>query len=497
MSELSKPDSPITCGGCGCWCDDIRVRAQQDGGPWSNACDLGQRYLAAKQAEPIASRLEQSGSDWRTKAGAIAQRLFQAKRPLILGLQHNTIESQRHILGVADRASAAIDILQSTNERAKILSFQNAGSISCSWGEVKNRAQVIVYWRCDPDTAPRFRERYGDLADGYFIHSDRRVFVVGDAKLLAAWPDNVTKIEATADDQFLFQQLRLWENDSHQTKPPAKQTAGYHKWISLIDAIKQAKFSAFVCAKLQVSSTEAEGDKNDANVEYYSAGISPANSPPKPSLVLEAEAAHQALYRLVRGLNQDRRCVVVPWPAAVGDNTAGAQAVMTWRSGYPMSIDYALDYPCYDPVSGTWQEILHHAQCDYVLVVGATNKSLYPWPTSDSAAMPSDALRNDVQAALQQFLNHVPQATVDEIGEEAISAAPDHFIAAQTWAPDEHVMRADGVIVPLRTSPIRTSETRSQNSSLHSILYQGDVLKFLLHRCQELRLSGAESTLGT
>ena len=190
----------LVCGGCGCWCDDIPHETQQ--GTYLNACSSGQHWLDSKlrpsscvpgqpgSKNPVPAELATANSKAAIQGFVerLASALKLAKRPLITGMSHSTLEAQRLAIAIADRFRTLLDPLQSPSQRGKTMAFQQSGEVSATWGEVKNRADLLVYWRCRPQQAPRFRERYGDLADGFLAKSEtRQVFVIGSAQDLDSW----------------------------------------------------------------------------------------------------------------------------------------------------------------------------------------------------------------------------------------------------------------------------------------------------------------------
>ena len=61
-----------------------------------------------------------------------------------------------------------------------------------------------------------------------------------------------------------------------------------------------------------------------------------------------------------------------------GGNCSGADAVMTWQTGYPASVDFTLGYPRYRPYDGSAAERLVRGDVDALLVVGAAARIPQP-----------------------------------------------------------------------------------------------------------------------
>src|SRR5437763_3925312 len=65
------------------------------------------------------------------------------------------------------------------------MAIQEAGESTCTLGEVKNRADLVIFWGLNPvESHPRHFERYSVLPQGQFIPEGRtsRFVVVADVR---------------------------------------------------------------------------------------------------------------------------------------------------------------------------------------------------------------------------------------------------------------------------------------------------------------------------
>src|SRR5439155_1347065 len=67
-------------------------------------------------------------------------------------------------------------------------------------------------------------------------------------------------------------------------------------------------------------------------------------------------------------LNTPTRCALSTLRG--GGNRSGADAVLTWQTGFPFAVDFARGYPSYHPQTGG-AAVLGRGEVDVALVVGA------------------------------------------------------------------------------------------------------------------------------
>src|SRR6184192_1783348 len=96
----------------------------------------------------------------------------------------------------------------------------------------------------------------------------------------------------------------------------------------------------------------------------YVALVADAEPGPTPSDPDRAEA----LIALAQALNGPTRCALSTLRG--GGNRSGADAVLTWQTGFPFAVDFARGYPSYEPQAGA-ATLLGRGEVDVALVVGA------------------------------------------------------------------------------------------------------------------------------
>lgn len=134
----------------------------------------------------------------------------RADYPLIYGLSRSATPGQRAAIALAERLGAAIDTTASLCHGPSIMALQEVGEVTCTLGEIRNRADLIVFWGCHPAVShPRHAERYSVFPPGKFTPSgraDRTIVMVGEAGQVEHWcldpdakPDFVLPIDPTTD----------------------------------------------------------------------------------------------------------------------------------------------------------------------------------------------------------------------------------------------------------------------------------------------------------
>jgi formylmethanofuran dehydrogenase subunit B len=305
----------VTCLGCGCACDDIGVRVS--GGRIAeaiNACALGLEWFGDGTA-PAGIRVENAGVSLDVAFDAIVAMLAPARAPRIYLAPDLSSEAQRAATALADLLHAALDTISHHEALSSLLAAQERGRASATLGEIRNRADVIVFWGVDPDARyPRYRTRYAPEPAGLHVPDGRRsrtviAVDVGDSDAPA---DADVRVSIGADDEVALLTaiaaiVRRWHVSFEE---PLGSKAR-----SLATALSAARYSAIV----------ADGE-----------GLS-TGDPQRAG----------ALIALAQALNTPSRCALSTLRG--GGNRSGADAVLTSQTGYPTAIDFSRGFPAYRP----------------------------------------------------------------------------------------------------------------------------------------------------
>jgi formylmethanofuran dehydrogenase subunit B len=412
----------VTCVACGCLCDDITVRVR--GGrlvETRNACEIGRAwFLKARNAGgAIAAIVEGKPVSLEQALDRAVEVLAAAHAPVVLGLTRTTLEAQREAVALADRLGAFVGLGHSATAAPEIQAVARAGSVSATLGEVKNRADVVVFWHADPIvTHPRHWEHYSVAPAGRFVPEGRRgrTVLVADSQhtATAERADHFLKISEAAQSETLWA-IRALIQGIHLDPAHVERSTGvaFEDLRAWADRLPRARYGAFF-----------HGD----------------------NLARNGAAAIEAALALVRDLNSTTRFVALslggPW------NPKGAEAVLTWQTGYPLSVDLGPGIPRSD-LRETSSTRLENGEADAALIIG-------------------DEGDEHLTHSARDFLARIPTVV---IGPEATASGRLASVAMASAAfgieTAGTVLRCDGIMLPLR--PVRPATLPTDRDLLHAL----------------------------
>jgi len=345
----------VVCPFCGCLCDDLEVSVE-DGHitEVKNACGISR----SKFMNHGANRLEHPTVDGKKvpldKAVKEAVNLLsKAERPLVYGLSSTECGAISKAVEIAETAGGIIDNTSSVCHGPTILALQQVGESKASLGEIRNRADLVMFWGSNPTEAHiRHITRYSGMPKGMYVsegRKGRKIIVVdvretGSTKLA----DRFIKVKPGSDFE-LLQALRACVRGREL---PAEEVAGVPMADvkELAEQMKKAKFG----------------------VVFFGLGLT------------QSDGRHMnidAAVGLVAELNRHTKFVLTPMRGHY--NVAGANTVTTWQTGYPYAVDFSRGYPRYNPGEFTSVDLLSRGEVDAALVVASDPASTFP---ADAAA---------------------------------------------------------------------------------------------------------------
>jgi formylmethanofuran dehydrogenase subunit B len=312
----------VTCLGCGCACDDIGI-VVRDGriAEARNACDLGRRWFGDGE---VSSAMRVDGADVTLEqaVAAAAALLGDARRLLVYLAPGLSCETQREASSIADLLHACLDSVTTATALPFVLAGQSRGHAAATLGEVRNRADVVVFWGVDlAERYPRFASRYAPDPHGVFTPEGR-----GSRTVIAV---DVGAATATVDADHRF------------TIDPADELAA----LTALEALTRAPESAARYASVPGTTWRVARELGTALLAARYVAVvydaEPDTRAPRSELRFEALAA------LSQSLNGHTRCGAVAMRA--GGNRSGADSVLVSQAGYPAAVDFARGYPRYAP----------------------------------------------------------------------------------------------------------------------------------------------------
>lgn len=404
MPEPLRVIEGFACTGCGCVCDDLRlaVRGERIVAA-EGACALAEPWLLAQgAASPPAAEVAGEAATFDLAVERAAELLGRAHQPLVYGLARSSTEGQAAAVALAEALGAVIDTTASLCHAPSVVAQQQVGKVTCTLGEVRNRADAVVFWGSDPLVShPRHWERYSVFPQGRFVPRGRRDRFVAVA-------DVSRTASADAADFFLpvepgrhFEALAALRAVVEGGAAPEGQGAPAAGLAELAGRLRAARFG----------------------VMFFGVGLA------------AGEAGHcnvQALLELVARMNVPAR-----WCAMrmrVQGNVVGADTVLGWQTGYPFAVSLSRGHPRYNPGEFSVQGVLQRGDADACLLVGSETLS---WASAEAVA----------------HLRRIPVVVLDAPGVESMVEPAVRF---RTATPGVHLggtaYRMDGVPVPLRAA---------------------------------------------
>lgn len=343
----------VVCTFCGCLCDDLVVEVEGDRVVnVENGCTLANKKFMGNNR--LKTPIKRDGGNW-TKVGldeaiqTTAEVLLDADRPLLYGWSGTHGEAQTIGVHMAELLGAVIDNTSTVCHGPSIMAIQEVGHPGCTLGQVKNRADVIVYWGSNPiDAHPRHMSRYTTYADGFFLKEafhERKVIVVDIRKTETAnIADEFIMVEPGAD-YALLSALRAIVRGKGDMLPLNICGVEREQLFRVADICKSAKFGAM----------------------FFGLGLTMSRG--------KYKNIRNAI-ELVEELNRHTKFTISPMRGHW--NVYGSNEVFTWISGYPFAVDFARGIAFYNPGETTSVDILKRGECDACLVVGSDPGAHFP-----------------------------------------------------------------------------------------------------------------------
>jgi len=334
---MAETFTDVACSVCGCVCDDLTITT--DHGRIVKVepeCPLATDWFL-QQNTRTSPRAEVNGAEATFEAACerAAGILREARYPLIYGLSRSTTDGQRAATALADRIGATIDTTASTGHAPSIMALQQVGESTCTLGEVKNRADLVIFWGSDPvRTHPRHMERYSVDAVGRFVpggRADRYVVVVDESLTDTAKRADLFLPVTTGCHWETLWSLRMMVKGLEVPSFPEDGA-----WKTLAQRMKTCR----------------------CGVIFFGNGLT------KEPL---AHRSVEALLQLVTNLNDHTRFYARRM-RRFGD-VAGADSVLAWQTGYPFGVNLSRGYPRYNPGEFTGPEMLARGEVDACVIV--------------------------------------------------------------------------------------------------------------------------------
>ena len=244
------------CSLCGSLCDDITVTVEDNKiTKIENACILGHsKFVGMFEHDRIETPMVRKDGElvpvsYEEAIEAAAKILVNSRRTLSYGWCSTSCDAVSGAIHLAEETGSIIDSTANVCHGPTALAAQEKGSPSASLGEIKNRADVIVFWGCNPVHAhPRHMSRYSSFSKGFFTEKGRkgRKMVVIDVRKTdtAKIADKYVEIEQ-GSDLLLVTALRSIVNGHEDVVPETVAGVPKAEVLELAETLKNANSPVF------------------------------------------------------------------------------------------------------------------------------------------------------------------------------------------------------------------------------------------------------------
>ncbi len=320
-----------------------------------------------------------------------AEILVKASYPILYGWSSTSCEAIRVGLELAEEVGGVIDNTSTVCHGPSILSIQDIGIASCTLGQLRHRADLIIYWGSDPWSAhPRHIERYTAFPQGRFQPSAWRRYMMGTdryegLKRLRRATEMVEGRRSSGSaephpmsDRSLPEDRKLVVVDVRKTR--TAEAADY-----FVQVEPNSDYELLQTLRMLVRGEEVEVDEVGGvpleilerlveamvgcrlGVLFFGLGLT----------MTEGKLRNvDAALSLVRDLNERTKFLIMPMRGHF--NVAGTNEVFTWQTGYPFAVDFSHGYPKYNPGETSVVDILRRGESDAALIVASDPVSNFP-----------------------------------------------------------------------------------------------------------------------
>jgi formylmethanofuran dehydrogenase subunit B len=282
-------------------------------------------------------------------------------------------------------------------------------------GEVKNRADFIIYWGGNPaECHPRHFTKYTLTQKGKFVPQGRkgRTMVLVDIRETpsARAADLFLQIRPGQDFEVVTTLRALIKGRPVNRERVAETGVTIEQLQDLADRMKRARFG----------------------VLFFGMGL---------SMTRGKHMNSASVLTLVTELNEFTKFVAMPMRGH--GNVTGADMVIRWTTGYPFGVNLSRGYPRFNPGEFSTVDLLVRGDNDAALILGA----------DPGATMPQPGI---------EHLKRIPTIVLDPKVTHTSRLARVHITTAATGiSAGGTVYRMDEVPLPLRPalrSPYPTDE---------------------------------------
>ncbi len=343
----------VVCPFCGSLCDNLIVEVQGNRIlKVMNVCALGLSKIMKSQENRVPYPMVKVDGEFvkvplEKAIDKAAEILVNAKYPVLFGWSSTTVETARLGLELAEIVGGIYDHCSTFCHGPTALGFHEVGMPKSSLGQIKNWADVIVYWGSNVSEAhPMHPSRYSYLSVGRHRKGKRdRKLIVVDVRTVphARHADMFVKVKPGKDYELLVA-LRLLVQGKDLEVP---EVAGVprEKVVKLAEILMAARFG----------------------VMFVGVGMTMSGA---------KEKNFEELFLLLHDLNKISKWVVIPMRGHY--DVTGADMATIWTTGYPYAVDFSRKYPRYQPGITSTADVFLREEADALLSIASDPIAHFP-----------------------------------------------------------------------------------------------------------------------
>ena len=343
------------CPFCGCLCDDLTIVVEDNKiTDVKQACKLGASKIMGHHRIKAPMMRKDKNSEFKEVSyeeaiNEAANILSNSKRPLLYGWASAVCEVHKKGILLAEELGAIIDNTATVCHGPSTLAVHEKGLPSATLGQVKNRADVIVFWGSNPVHAhPRHMGRYSVFAKGLFSEKGRkgRKVVVVDVRKTdtANMADQFVQLEQ-GSDYLVISALRAILSGHADVVPESVGGVPKDALSKLVDTLKTGKFVGI----------------------FFGMGLTQSKS--------RYKNIDNAI-SLVTELNAFTKCVITPMRGHY--NVTGFGNVCAWETGFATAVDFARGAPYYNPGETAANDVLLRKETDAAMIIAGDAGAHFP-----------------------------------------------------------------------------------------------------------------------
>jgi formylmethanofuran dehydrogenase subunit B len=396
--------SNVSCPVCGCLCDDIELVVEKNViTKVKNACSMGEsKFLGFSSHRPLKPLIRKNGelveASWTEAIKKSAEILTSASYPILYGWSNTSCEAIRLGVELAEEVGGVIDNTSTVCHGPSVLSIQDIGFPTCTLGQVRHRADLVIYWGCNPWSAhPRHIERYTTFTEGRFRSSEwdhylsrlgtyrtqkrmqRIAKLTGPLGQAACTPEPtaVEKMEHLPADLFR-KKRKMIVIDVRRTRTAdiadcfiqVEPNKDYELLQAMRALVRNEEIDVDTVAGVPVGVLEELADvmvSSEFGMLFFGVGLTMS-----AGKLRNIDAA----LSLTRDMNQFTKFLIMPMRGHY--NVTGANVVSSWQTGYPYAVDLSHGYPRYNPGETSVTDILSRDETDASLVIASDPVAHFP-----------------------------------------------------------------------------------------------------------------------